>query len=537
MPYPARMRPSLIALAALPLLACPRQPGELPDNWAFTAAPECASPAEGLDRFSEEAAERGLDRDVAAMRFGPAFALAHDLDGDGDVDVIIKDGDQGILKIHLNDGTGHFTDGPLLQLPIAWPVDGAVVAGDADGDGLADLFVVPATDVWFLKNLGGGSFATGELVWSDPQDAAYRHLSLALGDADGDGDLDLLLPSHEPWNAGPPPDDPGPNPQFEGQPDRVLLLDDGAYGGDIVLDNGTRSLVLAGTFTDFDGDGDQDILVPSDRALPLALWRNDGGAFTDVAPELGAAFAMDGMGIDAADLNGDGRLDYCITDSGPMKCLLSDGGSFVESTQVLGLSPPARDANPATIGWTIEIADLDNDGHLDAFQTSGTMFDGVNMPAEGWADLLWQGSDSGGFERLDGVGPSELRGATHPDDYGAAAADFDRDGWLDLLISPDIGPPQLWMNRCGEGRFLSVELSNIGSNTEGYGTRVEVQVGEQSTVRELHSLRGQGQGPSRLHFGLGDATLVDRVRVTWPDGTVEEAEDVEAGGWLVVARR
>ncbi len=346
----------------------------------------------------------------------------------------------------------------------------------------------------------------------------------------------MLLPSHEVWTSEPTPGGPGPGEQVEGNPDRVLLVDDGSYEDSVVLDNGTRSLVLAAVFTDYDGDGDQDILMPSDRGLPAALWERDGEDWRDVAPDLGAALDLDAMGVASTDWNGDGQLDYCITDTGPMRCLISGEGGFVESAAALGLVPPASEASTPTVGWTVELGDLDNDGDLDAFQSSGSVFGSPDDPADGFPDLFWEGRQDGTFDVRDDMAAAVLVGPRYPDHYGAAMADVDRDGWLDLLVTPDAGAPQLWMNRCGAGRFLSVDLVDSASNSEACGARVELTVGGQTRVREITNMRGQGQGPSLVHFGVGPADAAERLRVVWPDGEVEEQAEVPTGGWLTIRR-
>jgi len=309
-----------------------------------------------------------------------------------------------------------------------------------------------------------------------------------------------------------------------------MIVQDGEVTDTLELQpEGNGTLGLVGTFTDRDFDGDMDLLIPSDRDLNIAFWRNDGldsqglPELVDDAQAIHADILMDGMGVDSADLNGDGLLDYCITDTGDPVCLLSNGvGDYISSAAAIGLVPDDPVMQEiSTIGWTLDFADFDHDGNLDCVQSSGRLFDGPGSLVD-WPDLFWQGQPGGQFEDVTSLtGFGDLG-----DNFAIATADFDGDGWLDVI---SVGPgamPLLWMNQCGSESWLDIELVGLPGNSEAIGARATVITEDRTRIREVYTLRGQGQGPSRLHFGLGEAASVDRLQIHWPDGTISEAEQV-----------
>ncbi len=130
-------------------------------------------------------------------------------------------------------------------------------------------------------------------------------------------------------------------------------------------------------------------------------------------------------------------------------------------------------------------------------------------------DRIWWGVD-GGFEDA----TAEVGFGDPTPHVGMAAGDLVGDGWLDVVVAREGEPPRVWMNRCGSGAWLEVDLDGPASNREGYGAQVVVEAGGVRRTRGIFSLRAQGQGPARAHFGLGEVDQVDRLEVRWPDGVV-----------------
>jgi len=506
-------RHSLVGLLALVCVSC--------------AAPEPDSLPAGFE-FAEEGGARGLvppdgDEDGEWPLFGGGGLAAEDLDGDGDIDLLVADLVRG-PAVWANDGDGNFSWGGRLSLP---PGDDAffavgLAAADLDDDLLPEVLISGAGFVAIARNLGGMEFA-------DPEPLSLTVgvcPTFSLADADGDGRLDLALGCNsldvqERLVVGPAPDLlllglDAPGPPWFGPPQSLVAGPDG-------------SRILAMTFTDVDGDGDMDLFAPGDLGPPSALWRNEGvqdglPVFVDDAPFLGADLSISAMGIDSWDANGDGRLDYCITDGEPPQCLVSGpDGRYTESGAQLGLEP--ADGAP-TVGWAFEFADLDNDGELDAIQASGP------EPFEnraGFVDLVWRGEAPDRF--VDVTADSGAFGDPG-DHHGLAVADFDGDGCLDLLTAGPTPPIRYYAGECPEGSWLEVELRGAPGNTPGFGALIELTVGGRTTISEVSSLRGEGQSPTREHFGLGTAETVDRLRVVWPDGAVTELLDVPGGALI-----
>ena len=522
------MRSALLLLA---LAACaPEDPVERPP------LPVCVDPVEGIARFTEEGRLRGL-----SQRFEPpgyeadfpsnmAALVAEDLDNDGDIDLITsRRGDT--ITLYENHGDGGFTlrPAPELTLPVMQPgfLSGVV---DLDDDDLPELFLWDEGVAFQARNLGGLEWGPLELVWFDPEvGPAWVPGTWAFGDVDGDGDLDVALAGSHTAPAQDAPPDPMPE---EWVPDRVLLNRDGVF--EVVLEltpRGVPSPTQVALFTDRDGDGDQDLLMGVDRGRalePNAFWRNDGldaagvPVLVNDAAEIGAELRISAMGVAVADLDGDGALDYCMTDIGPPQCLVTHGGpGYVESGLALGLEATSAPVPQYWSGWSIELADLDNDGDLDAVAAGGDpgpeKDDGAYDPASyDHPNVIWRGEDGGFVDVSDQVGFGG-----EGDDYGLATADFDGDGWLDIVSFSLDQPPELWMNRCGPGHWLALELRGAAGNSMAIGARVEVTYGERRYITEVANLRSRAQGPSRVHVGLGAEEEAD-VRVVWPDGAVSD---------------
>ncbi len=457
-----------------------------------------------------------LDAEVDGR--GGALAVL-DFDADGDLDLVTGQV-SGRTDVYANDGAANFTvvEGAVPTVP---GVPLAVAAADLDGDDLPELFYPASGDVYLARNLGGLQWA--EPVRLTPTGAAPGQsgaLTVALGDVDGDADLDLVMP-----NIGGEPDE-----GTIGLPDLVLENPgDGSTPWSVLhelVSAGTGSITQVATFTDRDFDGDQDLFIPNDRGPPSAFWRNDGdGTLVNDAADISADLDMAAMGIDNWDLNSDGVLDYCMSDTGPPLCLVSDGsGGYFEAAAALGLYPaePAA-AFPATVGWAFDFADFNGDGRVDAVQASGPDPGATELGVTELPDLLWAGTEEGRFEDV-----SAIAGVDNPEyDYGLAAADFDGDGYPDLVVAGPDRPPFLFVNSCGAGAWLELDLVGPAPNRAGYGARAFVEIGDGRTLtKELMNLRGQGQGPARIHFGLGDVDVVAKLTVVWPDGGLSQATNV-----------
>ncbi len=498
----------------------PIWPGEEVGEAEIGAPVPCSSPVEGFTRLVEEGAERGLTdplppTDELPFREGIGGSIvATDLDGDGDDDLLFGRPEAPPL-VFLNDGTGRFDPGPILAPP-PFPTFLSAPPGAADltRDGRPDVITHLRGQVLVWPSTPAG-WAPPQ-VWWEPAEP-LPSMAWALAPADDDAWLDLTITTSF----------PSADPEGPVAPDPVLRGVDGGFEPWVVLasegSSGAPSQVSL--FTDRDRDGDADLLVVTNaHRRASAFYRQDRGAdppFVNDVDAVHADLRVAGMGIDSADLNGDGALDYCVTDVGPPRCLLSDPSGYVDVRDGLRPDVPANERID-TIGWAFDLADLDNDGFVDAVQGSGPDLNFEELGFVDFPDLIWQGMEGGTFEdRTAELGFGDLR--PH---YGLATADFDRDGWLDVIPAGPGDRPRLWMNRCGSAGWLDVELLGPEGNPQGYGARVEVTAGGRTQARELYAVRATGQSAARLHFGLGDSQVADVVRVLWPGGDSTTAERV-----------
>jgi hypothetical protein len=235
------------------------------------------------------------------------------------------------------------------------------------------------------------------------------------------------------------------------------------------------------------------------------------------------------MGLVAADLDGDGTLDYCTSDEGPgLHCMVgSEDGRFFDISALTGLRgtfeghpalPEGHDVQDLPQWWdqwSIERVDLDADGIFDMVAAGGTVTPGNDDRGGMDIDAIWQGTGRTTFvDRSADLGFWDTT-----DHYGLVVEDFERDGFPDVVLR---GPEGIkyWHNPCGDGAWIRVEAPGVQNNTDGWGAKMEAWIDERYELVELHALRSQGQGTPSIHVGLGEAERVDRLRITWADGSV-----------------
>jgi len=486
-----------------------------------------------------------------------------DYDTDGFLDLYLVNGAATRLykpkhslrsALYRNNGDGSFTDVTEKAGVGAEGLFGMGVAvGDYDNDGFSDLMVLGYERSMLYRNNRNGTFSDVTSRAGVSNQGKWAS-SAAWFDYDRDGKLDLAIANYVDWSPDKNPwcgeQKPGyrgychPN-KFRGQkPTLYQNKGDGSFT-DVTEASGVGHHASSGlgivTF-DFDHDGWQDVFIAND-ANPNFLFRNNhDGTFSEVALEAGIAVsdngkAEAGMGTDAADINGDGWLDVFIThldlEHARLYRNLCDG-SFEDATFTAKLAY----ATFRYSGFGTLFLDYDNDGAPDIFMANGHILDNIELyhAETRYAEpkLLYRNNGRGQFENVsDKLGPDlQLPRVSR----GAAIADCDNDGDLDVLVSNNGQGPQLLMNNGGNGNhWLEILLVGARSNRDGVGARVKVVAGDLA----LHDQRKGGRSyqsahDGRLHFGLGSKSRVDVIEIRWPSGLTETLKNVAADQILTV---
>lgn len=237
------------------------------------------------------------------------------------------------------------------------------------------------------------------------------------------------------------------------------------------------------------------------------------------------------MGTEAGDADGDGRIDLFVTDFQPDLPVFFrnlGGGMFEDATAESGAGSGAW----RFVTWGTAIADLDNDGHRDLFLACGHLNDNVEAFDDTSAyrnhNILLR-NDGGRF--VDISADAGLHDVPRHSGRGVACDDLDDDGDLDLVILNSREAPTLLRNldreRGGTNHWCQLRLRGRHTNRDGVGAKVVLHAGDRALVDEVHAGRGyQGHFGTRLHFGLGEESVIDRVDVRWIGGGTETFEGV-----------
>jgi len=412
-------------------------------------------------------------------------------------------------------------------------------AADYDRDGDLDLYVLNYGPNVFYRNNGDGTFTdvTAEAGLSDP----LWSVSAPWLDYDGDGDLDLYVANYLEYDEGAFRDFyaaqgyPGPL-AYKGQPDHLYRNNGDGTFTDVTTEAGLLDpdgRAMSAIAVDLDQDGDQDIYVAND-AMPSAYWVNDGrGSFTDQALIQGVAFGEGGqgassMGPTVGDIDRNGLLDIWIPDMA-YGCLLEqrEEGLFSDVT---------AEANLAVIcgqytGWGSGLVDFDNDGYLDVYVANGNAHhlyteEDVLAHNDRTGHFLDVAKDAGDYFQTKSVG------------RGAAFADYDNDGDIDVLVANLGASPRLLRNDTkNANHWLTVVPLLPNGETVAVGATVTVTVGPMHSIHPVHGVFGYlSASDPRPHFGLGAADRADRVEIRWPDGQEQLLEAVPANQILEVVQ-
>jgi hypothetical protein len=525
-------------------------------------------------RFTNAAAEAGLDfRHFPAARttqlpedMGSGAAWG-DYDGDGDWDLYLCDiahalgaaAPVGGNRLYRNDGAGAFMDVTAASGVGFQGLGMAAAWADFDRDGLLDLVTTAFGPLTLYRNNGDGTFRE---VSHEAGLGGFEGFwtGASWADYDGDGHDDLYVCGYVRYDFRPDLAGRESNQYAQSipftlnpssyEPVRNLLFHnrgDGTFEEVAVragvANPGGRS--LSASWTDLDLDGRPDLYVANDVS-DNALFRNRGdGTFEDLSYSARAADYRGAMGLAVGDFDNDGDSDLFVThwiaqENGLLWNLLRaaeprKAGAALEFTDVadmLGLGQVSLN----DVGWGTSFADLDLDGRLDLFVANGSTFEDAADPKRlrpMRSRVFWQKDPSAGFFDVS----AEAGPALQSDRVarGAAFADYDEDGDIDILVVHHQAAPWLLRNDSAPGQWLKVRVECGAGGFACFGATVEIETGALRQRREIGAQSSYlSQNAPEAHFGLGSAERVDVVRVRLPGGVERLFENVDANQTLSV---
>jgi hypothetical protein len=473
-----------------------------------------------------------------------------------------------------------------------------VTMADVNGDGRLDIYVcgvdyltMHGRNVLYINN-GDGTFSDRTAEFG-LEHFGYSTQALFF-DYDGDGDLDMYLLNHSTHTER----GPSTHPQREVRHPRAgdkLFRNDGKRFVDVSerahIYGGVEGYGLGVVAIDVNLDGCPDLYVANDFQENDFLYINNcDGTFTESIASAVGHTSRFSMGVDAADFNNDGRPDLVVADMLPEREDILKTSATTESFDIFNLKVKAgyhaqyarntlqlnrgrgrfseigylAGVHATDWSWAPLFADLDNDGYKDLFITNGiyrrpndldyityvgneeiqlSLAKGVTqenlallrkMPQVPLPNYAFRNNGDLTFSNLAAAWGLGQPGFSN----GAAYVDLDNSGALDLVVNNVNGPASIYRNHAREinGRhYLAVRLNGDGANTGGIGARVRIRA--QGTVQLLEEMPTRGFESSvdtRLHFGLGSATRVDTLTVTWPDGRSQTLTNIAADQLLTL---
>ena len=542
---PPLRRSSAIGVAVV-LSLCVVLMGAVPSDGLPTAGPPWA--ALGPPRFVDETASAGIDH-VYGGGFEHAVGggvAVFDCSGDGKPDLYLAGGSDP-AALYRNDSP---VGGALRFVRLRDPatdlrdVNGAYPI-DIDGDGITDLLVLRNGENVLLRGLGGCRFERANERWGLEQRPSATQAFSATWEAA------TTLPTLAFGNYV----DPASNDPHHLCLDNELVRPAPAartYAPPIPLTPSWCALSML--FSDWSRSGRRDLRVSNDLQYYLPtdgqeqLWRVMPGELPSLytADDGWVTVQIQGMGIASYDLTGDGYPEVFLTSQADNRLQTLTIGPSQPTYRDIGLKRGVNAARPFTGGdirpstaWHDEFADVNNDSFIDLFISKGNVAEQADYAQTDPSNLLLGQPDGMFREAADVAGVLNFyRGR------GAALADFNLDGLLDLVIVNYGGPVRLWRNvgrgdashPRAMGNWLALRVTQSAPNVDAIGSWLEVRMGDRILRRELTIGGGHAGGQlGWIHFGLGTATGAD-VRVTWPGGETEPWLHVNANQFAVVRR-
>jgi enediyne biosynthesis protein E4 len=578
----ARIGKILLLLTIFGLPAAAQEPtGKTYDTGNFkrpaTTAPQFPSPvtfadvtnASGID-FRHSASPTPVKYLIETMSAGVALI---DFDNDGRLDLFFTNGAllrENMPKNALPEKTekkywnrlyrqkkdGTFEDATEKAGLAGEGYAFGAAGGDFDRDGFSDLFVTRYGGAALYRNNGDGTFTDVARKLGVTTDGVVS--SAGFFDYDRDGRLDIFAARYAEWdfeNGNIYCGERRPGYRAYCHPDNFKAVanvlfhqkPDGAFE-DVsrkskIAESKGKGLGVA--FADFDGDGWTDVFVANDNAAQMIFRNLKDGTFEENALAAGIAFndkggPFAGMGVDAADYDGDGRPDVIITAlSNETYPLYRNEGDwlFDFTTQTSGVAQITILGS----GWGIKFTDVDNDGRRDVFVAQSHVLDTIEKTTSflkyKQPPLLMRNSEKG-FQDV-----SLAAGAVFRQNFaarGMAVGDLDNDGDPDVVIAQNDGPPVVLSNQGTKNNWLGFDLRG-GERSAPHGEGAKIVVTDKKGRRQFFEVSGAGSYLSandrRVVAGLGAAAGVSSVEILWPSGKVQKIENPALDQYHVVREK
>jgi hypothetical protein len=490
-------------------------------------------------------------------------AAIFDFDGDGANDIFIANGtvlpprkSSAHAQLYKNDGKGHFTDVSAKAGLTRTGWGQAACAGDIDNDGHTDLLVTYYGHNSLYRNRGNGTFEDITARAGLPVSGQRWGTGCAFVDYDRDGYLDIFVANYVDFDLNaPPPANHGKPCDWKGiavacgphglaKAHNALFHNnrDGTFTevsepAGILKPGGRYGLGVA--VADFDNDGWPDIYVACDQSPSLLYHNQHDGTFVEQGDVAGVAYNADGrlqagMGVAVADLDSNGYLDIAKTNfSGDRPSLYrNENGRFFED-----ISEAAGLGHRQLLGWGIAFLDIDEDGWPDLIMANGHVYPEVDRSPVGETfrqrTLLYRNLGNSRFTDItDSAGPAF---STPRPSRGLATGDLDGDGRPEIVIVNMNERPALLKNLTPGRNAVALTLTGTTSNRSAIGARCSLEAGGHRQMAEVTSGGSYfSQNAFTLYFGLGESTVLDKLKVRWPNGDTQNWTGVKVNRTLLI---
>lgn len=468
--------------------------------------------------FEDRAAVIGLTNNTGTAGSGGSGVSFVDYNNDGFDDITLASGDGVPVRFYKNIDGVFFIEETLLLNSYNYRARG-ITWIDYDNDGDKDLFLASDTDGNRLFQNQNNVLIDVTVAAGFPTDNILTH-GISWGDIDNDGCLDVYLSNRINATAI-------INYLFKNNCDGTFTDVTQSVG----LDN-EDALSFCSAFFDFNNDGFQDLYVANDKLKQNRLYKNDGdGTFTDVSATSNTNIIVDAMSVTVDDFNADGFFDIFITNtpnnlSTPTlgSVLLKNNGDET-FTDISVASGTVLDS----FSWGSSFFDAENDGDLDLYlncqYTSADNFPSYAFYKNDGNETFSEPSNVG-FTTNDYVS------------YACAVGDFNNDGKQEIISNNDNNTnPSLWANTSttNSNNYLKINLEGTLSNKDGIGSVVEISINGVKQYRTI--MAGEGylaQNSLVAHFGVGNVTTIDFVKVTWLSGQVDRFNNINVNQELKI---